>query len=122
MKYLLDTHILIWWLQDSPRLSSNFSEIIENEMNIKYVSVASIWEIVIKVTSGKLNMGKSVNFIISKLFEFKMLDINLKHVLEIANLPSFHKDPFDRIMTAQAKVEGLIFLTADRKIMKYFRS
>ena len=120
MKYLLDTHVLIWWFEDSERLSPLFVEIIENPSNVKYVSVVNLWEVVVKIMTGKLKLKRTLDFIVRNLFEFEILDIKLNHVLEIQNLPKIHKDPFDRMLIAQAKVEGLTLLTADRKVIQYF--
>ena len=119
-KYLLDTHILIWWFQDSEKLSDYFVDIIANPKNIKYVSVATIWEIVIKVQNGKLVLNKSMDFLLGNLFEFEILDIKMEHVLGLMVLSNIHKDPFDRIIISQAKVEGLILLTSDKTVVKYF--
>ena len=120
MKYLLDTSIFLWFLDADKRLSSEFREIIENDDNIKFISVASVWEIVIKVSLGKLPGLKVSAKEILKQLNFQTLDIELSHVLEVTNLPKIHKDPFDRIIISQAKVEGLILLTSDKKVMKYF--
>lgn len=120
MKYLLDTHVLIWFIEDSKRLSFEFREIISETDNEIYVSVASVWEIVIKQTSKKIELKTSIEDIIKK-YKFPVLDIKMGHLLEIAKLPNIHKDPFDRILVAQTKVEELILLTADKKVKKYFR-
>jgi len=119
MRCLLDTQILIWWFDSSPKLSSEFKDFIESSDD-KFVSVISFWEIMIKMKLGKLRLKKSIDFILGHM-EFKILDVNLEHVLAIGELPNIHKDPFDRMLIAQTMVEDLILLTADRKIKKYFR-
>src|SRR3989344_767655 len=118
MKYLLDTHVFIWWLEADQRLSQNLKRIIDNPNNIKFVSVATFWEIIIKVHTKKLFLKTPVKNIL-KNFEFETLEINLKHVLGLEKLPDYHKDPFDRMLIAQAKAEDCILITNDPKIQKY---
>ncbi|OGM20750.1 hypothetical protein A2714_03660 [Candidatus Woesebacteria bacterium RIFCSPHIGHO2_01_FULL_38_9] len=118
MKYLLDTHVFIWWLEADQRLSQNLKRIIDNPNNIKFVSVATFWEIIIKVHTKKLFLKTPVKNIL-KNFEFETLEINLKHVLGLEKLPDYHKDPFDRMLIAQAKVEDCTLITNDPKIQKY---
>jgi PIN domain nuclease of toxin-antitoxin system len=120
MKYLLDTHIFLWWLDADKRLSRQDIEIIKNPKNIKFLSVASIWEIVIKAKAKKLPLTVSVSKLLDK-FQFDILNIELTHVLEVDKLPNIHKDPFDRIIIAQAKVEGLELLSSDRNVLKYLK-
>ena len=117
MKYLLDTQVLIWWLEGSSRLPEEIKTIIEGK-NIKLVSVASFWEIVIKTKLKKLKLKKSLDFIVQNM-EFEVLDINLNHVLGVNRLKNIHKDPFDRILIAQSIEEKCIFLTTDKLIKKY---
>lgn len=118
MKYLLDTQILIWWIEGSNRLSKGIKDLIESD-NIKYVSVASFWEMVIKKQIGKLKLGKSLNFILQNL-DFDILDIKLEHILKLDGLKRIHKDPFDRIIISQAFEEKCILLTSDKTVKKYF--
>lgn len=117
-KYLLDTQVLIWWLEASQKLPKDFKNIIEED-SVKAVSVASIWEIVIKTRSGKLKLRKSLASLLNNL-EFDILNINLNHVLGLNKLPLIHKDPFDRILVAQSIEEGYILLTTDKIVKKYF--
>lgn len=119
MNYLLDTNILIWWLTGSKKINNRLKEIISNPMCLRVVSVASIWEIVIKNQSNKLNLVIPFERIL-KEFGFELLGINLEHVVKLSKLPAIHKDPFDRILVAQSKVEGLELLTSDKTILKYF--
>jgi PIN domain nuclease of toxin-antitoxin system len=120
MKYLLDTHILLWFAENSKRLSSEFREIISDVENEICVSVASVWEVVIKQASKKIELKSSIEEII-KRYKFPVLDIKMEHVLEIAKLPNIHKDPFDRMIVAQTKVEDLVLLTSDKTVKKYFK-
>ena len=113
MKYLLDTNIFLWWLDGDSRLSKEYSEIINNPNHIKLISVVSVWEIIIKVRLGKFPLSIPVEKILEKS-EFDLLSVELKHVLELGKLPGIHKDPFDRILVAQAKVEECTLLSSDK--------
>ena len=118
MRYLLDTHILLGWLADNKKLQEKTMELIKNPDNQIFISVASAWEMSIKSKIGKLSLGTSIQ----DCFEssgFLVLDIVLNHVLELDKLPPYHQDPFNRILIAQAKVEGLILVSDDIKIKKY---
>lgn len=120
MKYLIDTNIFLWSLNGDKKLKGEIKEIIENSKNQIFVSIASAWEISIKNRAGKLPL----KITLSKCFEildFEILDINLNHTLEFNRLPLHknHKDPFDRILISQARVENLTFITTDEKIWKY---
>ena len=118
MKYLLDTNIFLWWLDGDSRLSKEYSEIINNPNHIKLISVVSVWEIIIKVRLGKFPLSIPVEKILEKS-EFDLLSVELKHVLELGKLPGIHKDPFDRILVAQAKVEECTLLSSDKLLKKY---
>ncbi|MBX9838726.1 MAG: type II toxin-antitoxin system VapC family toxin [Silvanigrellaceae bacterium] len=118
MKILLDTHILLWVLEDSKKLSKKAREIIDNASEV-YISSVSAWEIMIKVQIGKLDIDLNN---IQKIFResnFIELSLKLEHILELKNLPDYHKDPFDRMLIAQALNEPLKLITADATIKKY---
>ncbi|AUB35957.1 PIN domain nuclease, a component of toxin-antitoxin system [Nostoc flagelliforme CCNUN1] len=122
MRALLDTHAFLWWVTDDPQLSSTSRTIIADSGNILFLSVASVWEIVIKTKSGKLTLPEPVEEYIPNrlaLNRFKSLDIQMIHTLQIANLPNIHRDPFDRILIAQSQVENLPIVTIDQKITQY---
>ena len=118
MKYLLDTHIFLWWMNNDKKLKNYLEEIISDPNNSIYVSIVSAWEISIKVRAKKLPLKTSFKKVFEK-FQFNLLGIDLKHVLAIHKLPLHHKDPFDRMLVAQAIVEGLTVITIDPKIKKY---
>ncbi len=120
MKYLLDTHILVWWFEANRKLSQDFKVLIEDPKNAKYVSVASFWEIIIKTNTKKLKLDRSIDFL-AKNMGFEILDIKLNHILELNKLPNIHRDPFDRIIISQTKVENCILLTADEIVKSYFK-
>jgi PIN domain nuclease of toxin-antitoxin system len=122
MKLLLDTHILLWWLNDDERLSANARQIIQNPDNAIYVSHVSLWEIQIKTMTGKLNADLEV--IIQQLPKnsFQQLPTHASHILTLAKLPLLHQDPFDRMLIAQAISEPLHLMTHDKNVSLYNES
>ncbi|HJD56287.1 MAG TPA: type II toxin-antitoxin system VapC family toxin [Rickettsia endosymbiont of Pyrocoelia pectoralis] len=118
MRYLLDTHILLQWLSNDKTLPNKIAEIITNPDNIIFVSSVNTWEITIKKSLGKLEAPDNLEDAI-EANEFQKLPISIAHSTYIANLPLHHKDPFDRLLIAQAIVEGLTLLTCDDQIPKY---
>lgn len=118
MRYLIDTHIFIWWMERSSRLSRNIFNLLNNPQNKVFLSVASVWEMIIKKTKKKLKTPKDVEGGI-KASGFIPISVEILHVLNIEKLPMYHDDPFDRIIISQAKVERLTLITADKKIWKY---
>ncbi len=117
-RYLLDTHILIWWLYDHPNLASIFRDCIADPNNEIVVSVASMWEIEIKRNLGKLTIDENYFQAIEEE-DFTILPIFASHTLALRNLPDIHKDPFDRILIAQAQCEKLTIMTQDAIIPRY---
>lgn len=117
-RYLLDTNILLWWLGNDKWLKRGIKEIISAEENQIFVSVISFWEISVKNRLGKLPLRTNLKTII-KESKFNILDITADHVLALNALPLYHKDPFDRMLIAQAKTEKLKLVTSDSKIWKY---
>jgi PIN domain nuclease of toxin-antitoxin system len=99
----------------NPQLSQTVRDIIADSDNTLYLSVASSWEIIIKFNTGKLPLPEPP----TQFIRFESLAINLPHVLQINTLPDHHKDPFDRILIAQAQVENIPILTVDRMIVEY---
>jgi len=122
MKYLLDTHAFLWFVTDDNRLSSKAKSIIQDSSNEIYFSAASAWEISIKTKLGRLKLGRNLeSFIIEQLTEnsFGPLAITVSHSLYTEKLPQIHKDPFDRIMISQTKVENMVLITRDKEIREY---
>ena len=113
----MTTHILLWHLTDNPKLSKEKSKLIEDLDNLKFFSIASLWEIAIKQSIGKLKIHKPINEIIP--FGVSVLDIKIPHIQIVNNLPFHHKDPFDRIIIAQAINEEMYVLTDDKQFNKY---
>ena len=118
MNLLLDTHILIWWLESSKKLTENIFRTIENTRNNVFISSAAIWEIVIKKQIGKLQAPDNLLEVLNEN-NFTTLSITAEHILSLEKLPDIHSDPFDRIQIAQAIHDQLIFVTMDQKIWKY---
>ena len=122
MKALLDTHIFLWWIADDPRLSSRIRQIISNGDNVLYLSAASGWEIAIKARLGKLKLpANPPSFIAGQLANNAItpLPVEMSHALHVYTLPDYHRDPFDRLLVAQARIENLPILTADPQIARY---
>ena len=118
--YLLDTHTLLWFLRDSPQLSKKALEIITTENKV-YVSIASLWEIAIKKSIGKLEFKHSIEKIAELCHEkdILILQIQPKYFDKIIKLPNIHNDPFDRLIISQAIIENLVIITKDTIIPKY---
>ncbi|MBQ6341939.1 MAG: type II toxin-antitoxin system VapC family toxin [Anaerolineaceae bacterium] len=119
MKFLLDTHTLLWGLYDSSKLSSTVIQILSSESC--YISIASLWEMAIKSSLGKINLAQPILAIYSKCkeYEIELLPIKPEHCQIVTTLPFIHKDQFDRIIIAQAKTENLTILTKDSYIPMY---
>lgn len=118
MRILLDTHVFLWALEGNKKLKDSVRRIIENPKNQILVSVVNGIEISIKSRKEKLKLKTTLK----KMFEisgFEILNINFNHLLELDKLPLHHKDPFDRILIAQALAENLTLITSDQKIWKY---
>jgi len=116
--YLLDTHIFLWSLDETKRLTKEVAKILKDPRNRIFVSVATAWEISIKQKKGKLPLKTTLEECFRKS-NFEILEIKLPHILQLENLPSYHRDPFDRMLVAQAIVEKLMIITEDGKIKKY---
>ncbi len=118
MNLLLDTHTLIWALENNPALSDKARDAIIDGQNIVFVSAVSIWEISIKKAMGKLHIPDNLIDEI-KLHRFTMLNINAQHAMLAGELSAIHKDPFDRMLIAQSKIEKLVLVSRDKMIAQY---
>jgi PIN domain nuclease of toxin-antitoxin system len=118
MRVLLDTHIYLWWLDDSPLLAPTARKIIE-EAEIVYVSAASIWEAVIKIGLGKLEVDPADLVAGIRESGFEPLPITPEHALALSRLADHHKDPFDRMLLSQSITEPLRLITADALLPAY---
>jgi PIN domain nuclease of toxin-antitoxin system len=122
LKLLLDTQCLLWWFTEPERLNSKAIEQIIDLDNEIFFSVASVWEIAIKVGIGKLSLAEPVDtYIASRMRRLgaKYLDIVFPHACQVAKLPLLHKDLFDRILVAQAQIEQMTLVTADKILTEY---
>lgn len=122
MQLLLDTHVFIWSAASPRTLSPTARKAIQDPSNDVYVSVAAAWEIAIKHGLGKITLPqKPESWIPSRLVAmgFKPLPIRLEHALALLSLPNHHDDPFDRMIVAQAQVEGFTIVTSDPQVRKY---
>lgn len=117
MKLLLDTHVLLWWLADSPQLSAKGRSAIVRA-SACYVSAASAWEIAIKKALGKLAAPDDLPQALAAN-RFEPLSISVAHALTAGDLPRHHEDPFDRLLLAQAQAEDLTLLTHDTRLKRY---
>lgn len=118
MRLLLDTHLYLWCLLDSPRLSDAVRRDIESSEAV-FVSAASIWEAYIKSTNGKLRADPAQLVAGIEASGFEELPVRAAHAARVARLPALHKDPFDRLLVAQAMEEPLVLLTGDSMLGKY---
>lgn len=122
MKILLDTHIFLWLNEAPEKLSRQALGVCEDSANELYLSLVSPWEIQIKQQLGKLHCQSPLNILIETQCQqngLRLLPIAMEHIYALANLPNHHNDPFDRLLIAQAKIEGMALLTMDEKILQY---
>jgi PIN domain nuclease of toxin-antitoxin system len=122
MKYLLDTHIFLWWITDNTKLQNKTRDLISDKSNELFLSSASLWEIMIKSKLNKIDLTDEPKAYLKEQVELNsisILNITMEHSLEIYDLPEIHKDPFDRMLIAQARVEKLTILTTDSFIKRY---
>ncbi len=121
-RILLDTHVWLWMNGEPERLSSTARDLLSDADNVLFLSAASVWEIAIKVASRKLVLPEPPErYITDRLFKNQVtsLPIHHGHALHAAALPEHHRDPFDRMLVAQAQLEGLQLMTVDKKVARY---
>lgn len=110
MNVLLDTHTFLWFIEGNDKLSRNAKVLIENVTNQSFVSIASLWEMAIKVSNGKLILVQPIEVLITQqlsIYNIEVLSISVSHLAIVTKLPFYHRDPFDRLIIAQGIVEGL---------------
>ena len=118
MNLLLDTHALLWWLDDNPTLSAETRDAIADGRNLVFVSAVAIWEIRIKQALGKLQLPANFREVLDSQ-AFDELPLTVDHAHRLAELPPLHRDPFDRMLVAQAIAERLTIVTCDPDIACY---
>ncbi len=119
---LFDTHSFIWWANESAKLSATALAALEDENNRLFLSDVSIWEMQIKIQLGKMKLNMPLPDLIESQKQdnnVEMLSIKTEHILALDNLPSHHKDPFDRLLIAQSEVENLTIVTLDPEFSAY---
>lgn len=122
MRLLLDTHTLLWFLWGDPQISASARALIEDEANEKFVSVASLWEIAIKVSLGKLTLAKPFGEYMREQIDlngFQILPIRFEHTIQVVSLPFHHRDPFDRLLVSQCLAEAMSLLSIDAALDNY---
>lgn len=122
MRYLLDTHTLLWFLLDDNRLSRRALDLIEDPGNDSFISIASLWEIAIKVAKGNLALGKPFSVLFPVELEanrIQLQGITLDSLLTVTTLPHYHRDPFDRLIIAHAICEGIPIIGNDGAFAPY---
>lgn len=122
MKGLLDTHTFLWWITENPQLSPRVREIVSNGDNVLFLSAVSGWEMAIKAKLGKLHLPENLEGFISEQLAvnaINTLPVQMSHALHVYSLPDLHRDPFDRMLVAQAQLEKLPILTIDPQIAQY---
>jgi PIN domain nuclease of toxin-antitoxin system len=122
MQLLLDTHALLWWLADSPKLRAVWRRALADSQSRVVVSAASIWEIAIKSAMGRLKLDLPSGLTLGDLATacgFEDMPVSARHAAAVARLPHHHADPFDRILIAQAQIERLTLVSADKAVKMY---
>jgi len=122
MKLLLDTHAFIWWDSEPAKLSPQALSICQDRQNTLLLSVVSLWEMQIKLQLGKMKLALPLKEIVEsqqRTNDIEVLPVTLAHVLALESLPAHHKDPFDRLLIAQAIVEEAVLVSGDSDIAKY---
>jgi PIN domain nuclease of toxin-antitoxin system len=121
-RFLLDTHAFLWWVNDAPDLTGAVRLAIADAGNACFLSLASCWEMAIKSSLGKLRLAKPVERFVSDQLAvngFSLLNIELHHAARVEKLPFHHRDPFDRLLIAQAMAEKLTIISADTIFAEY---
>jgi PIN domain nuclease of toxin-antitoxin system len=122
MRLLLDTHAFLWFIQGNPALTTPARTAIEDRNNDRFLSIASLWEISIKISIGKLNIQMTFTELVEREIygnEIALLNIFPQHLEELAKLPFHHKDPFDRLIIAQSIIEAMSMVTGDKAFSNY---
>lgn len=121
-RILLDTHVFLWWVNDAPELTDAARLAIADANSVCYLSMASCWEMAIKSSIGKLRIVRSIEQFVSEQLaanRFLLLNIELQHMAKLEKLPFHHRDPFDRLLIAQAITEKLTIVSADSVFSEY---
>jgi PIN domain nuclease of toxin-antitoxin system len=123
MKYLLDTHIFLWYIENDSRLDEKFYHIIEDSTNEIYLSVVAVWELIIKASLGKFKCDLPIIDFSNKyciLHNIRFIDLIIEDLQGLESLPHIHRDPFDRLMIVQSKNRNISFISNDTFVKRYF--
>ena len=121
-RLLLDTHAFLWWISDDPRLSPAAREAIADGASEVFLSAVSVWEMVIKMGLGRLELPEDLESFLARQLQvngFRPLAMTLPHALAVRHLPDVHKDPFDRLLVAQAQHEELVLVSGDAAVRRH---
>ena len=118
MRLLLDTHTVVWAITEPERVATEALRLIESLENEVFVSVVSPWELAIKLSRRRIELPEIFHDTLRN-GQFSLLPVKIQHTEAIASLPLHHRDPFDRMLIAQAQIEGLTLVTSDREIRRY---
>ena len=122
MRLLADTHTFLWMVEGNPHLSLKAREALENPENETWLSLVSVWEMAIKISTGKLSLNQPLETYITEqtaVNGIQLLPLSLQYVLSVESLPFHHRDPFDRLLVAQATVESMPLISADQIFDEY---
>jgi PIN domain nuclease of toxin-antitoxin system len=122
MKLLLDAHTFLWFVQGDSKLSQTARQLAEDPMNDRFLSVASVWEMGIKMSVGKLRLESAVDLFVPQQLDLNgmgLLGITVEHIAAVSTLPFHHRDPFDRMLIAQAQVEQMSIVSVDAALDAY---
>lgn len=122
MKFLLDTHTFLWFIANNPELSKAAKELLEDSDTELFLSYASLWEIAIKVSLGKLSLPEPFEVFVAEQLEvnsIELLSFSLKHISAVVSLPFHHRDPFDRLLAAQSLTEAIPLVSRDTIFDEY---
>lgn len=121
MKLLLDTHVFLFAINEPERLSPKVETLLRDPKVPRWLSAVALWEIAVKIQIGKLDLPRDSQFYLRHMLTLKaqVLDVGLRHSLGVLDLPLYHKDPFDRLLVAQAREEGMVLVTMDPFIQQY---
>ena len=122
MNLLLDTHIFLWFVFAELQLNAATRTLVEDEENVKFLSMASVWEMAIKHSIGKLPLVQPFNQFLSEQIErggFRLLPITFEHLVQVSSVPMHHRDPFDRLIIAQSLTDNMAVISADKAFDAY---
>lgn len=122
MRLLLDSHTFLWFADGNQKIQKNVIELIENNENQKFISMASVWEIAVKIKIGKLKLNEDFHLFFEKDLianGFEILPIEFNHISKTMELPFHHRDPFDRLLISQSLYEQIPIISADKKFDNY---